>query len=370
MTSPGQISVLQLLDTLAIGGKERVAVSLANGLARIGCASHVLGSRSLGPLANDVSADVRLWCAERRGRFDLGGIKKIARYVDEHEIDIIHSHNRFSSYLTRFVLRLCRKKPLHVVHDHSGPGLHSRKQAILDRLLLSSVDAYISVSHELHERASRLLPLPADRCVFIRNGVHVPAEKPPFEGSPTVVQVANLHNVKDHLTAARAANLLRQSLPELRWRCIGRIPDPPTTYVEQLRKLVASLGLDDCFELLGERTDVEDLLAEAHVGVLTSYAEGLPLSLLEYMACGLPVVMTDTGQGPQIVRQADAGTVVPVGQPEKVAQALLDILSAPDKARKLGENGRRHVIEHFSTDKMVQEVHAFYQRIIEDRPAS
>jgi len=365
MTASGQIGVVQLLDTLAVGGKERVAVNLANGLAGLGHNSHVVASRNLGPLALELSSGVRLFCAERSGKLDLSGIRRISRYIDDNGLKIVHSHNQSSSYLVRCVLRFCRTKPLHVVHDHNGPGLTSRKQAFLDRLMLNRVDAYISVSHELQQRAGRLLGLPEDRCVFIRNGIHVPPEKPPFEGRPTVVQVANLHDVKDHATAAHAASLLRQQLPDLRWRCIGRMPEPPDDYVRGLQELVRSLGLEGCFELLGERTDIEALLAEAHVGTLTSCSEGLPLSLLEYMACRLPVVITDTGQGPQIVRQAEAGVVVPVGDPNGTARALRRILSDLEQARRLGDNARRHVLQHFSTDNMVREILTLYMKLIE-----
>lgn len=369
MTIDGIVRVAQLLDTLNVGGKERVAANLANGLAKAGFDSHVIASRNLGPISEVLDKDVNLYCAERTGRFDLAGIKRIAAHVDDCRIDIIHSHNQTSGYLARILKRFCRSRFLHVVHDHSGPGLNSRKQALLDKLMLRHVDAYISVSEALHRRSTKLLKLPSDRCVYLDNGIEIPPQHKPFSGRPTVIQVANLHGPKDHATAMRAAAILKRSIPELRWRCVGRTPKLPNAYMDEVNELIDSLGLDECVELLGERSDVPDLLREAHVGVLTSLAEGLPLSVLEYMAAQLPVVLTETGQTPGIVRNAGCGTVVCIGDASGIAHALLEIFQDPNCLLRLGSNGRSYVKKHFGVDRMVQTVCDLYTGLLASREA-
>ena len=368
MSPARQITVVQLLDTLAVGGKERVAVNLANGLAALGCKSHVIASRNTGPLAEAISPEVSLWHADRKGRFDLAGVLRIARYFDDNAVDVVHSHNQSSSYLARFAVKLCRSRPAHVVHDHKGAGLNSRKQAFLDRFLLNRVDAYISVSQELRDRAARLLDIRAGRCIFVRNGIRIPPEAPAYVGRPTVVHVANLHPPKDHATAMRAAAALRRRIPDLRWRCIGRISPEPHQYVDEVRGLIAGLHLEGCVELLGERSDVEGLLREANVGVLTSQSEGLPLSVLEYMACRLPVVVTETGQAPAIVRASGGGAVAPTGDAEAIAEALHETLKDPSRANLMGRKGRTYVAEGFSVETMVQEVLRLYDDILADLP--
>jgi glycosyltransferase involved in cell wall biosynthesis len=360
------LRVLQVLDSLQVGGKERVAVDLANGLAERGWDSRILASRSTGTLGDEVGPDVKLWCAERRGRWDFKAIKRIARYLDDERIDIVHSHNPFSSYLTRVVLWFARARPLHVAHGHFGPAVKSRKIGLLNWLMLRHVAAYIGVSQELRDRARRLLPLSDERCIFLRNGIPIPPEAPPFTGRPTVIQVANVHARKDYTMAVRAAGHLRESVPDLRWRCVGTIGDPPTPYVQEVRALIDSLGLSDCVELLGQRTDISELLCEANVGVLTSRAEGLPLSMLEYMAASLPVVTTAVGQGPDILREADAGRVVPVGDHEAAAEALAGILTDGELRARLGRNARNHVSAHYSLARMVEEVCSFYERLLAD----
>lgn len=357
------IAVAQHVNDLQIGGKERVAVALANGLAEAGYASHLICTSGLGPLRAGLRPDVQLWCAERSGAADLAGTRRLARFIDESGIALVHTHNAGPSYLMRAVRRLCESRPLHVVHDHRGTAPGSLKHALLDRIFLRNIDAYIGVGQELRARAARLLGLPDDRCLYVVNGIDLPEVSRAPDPRPTVVQVANLQEPKGHRTAMRAAALLRERVPELRWICVGRTEREPG-YTREVHDLIASLGLADCVELAGERDDVPAFLARAHVGVLSSDAEALSLAMLEYMAAELPVAMTDVGQGPAILRASDSGCVVPRGDPVALAKGLAEILGDPERGRAMGARGRAHVGAHFSRRAMVEQVRSFYAELL------
>ncbi len=101
MTTQTRLSVAQVVDTLELGGKERVAVTLANELAARGYDSHLICTRAFGPLRSTVSHDVNLWCAERSWRGDLGGLRRLVRYLDECDVSLAHTHNEGASYLVR-----------------------------------------------------------------------------------------------------------------------------------------------------------------------------------------------------------------------------------------------------------------------------
>lgn len=365
MTSPA--CIVQVVDTLSVGGAERVAVSLANALAARGYDSHLLVSRAMGPLSEAVSPQVHVACAERTWRFDRRGMRMMADYIEASCADVVHSHSHHPSYLVRFVRRLCRTRFLHVVHDHHGLALGDWKVGVYDWLMLRHVDAYLAVTQALRERAARLLALPPERCLFVSNGVELPPRTPPWQGPPTVVHVANLRLLKNHATALHAAARLRERLPGLRWLCVGAIPDGPSPYMDQVRSLLSLLRLAGCVELLGARNDVRAILAEAHVGVLTSDVEGLPMAVLEYMAAQLPVVMTDVGEGPIILREARAGFVVPPRAPDRFADVLWDIFRNMPEARRMGERGRVHVENHFSVDAMVGRIGSLYEKLLAGR---
>lgn len=355
---------MQVIDTLNAVGKAGVAINMANGLQRLGYDSHLIATRRMGPLLPMVSEEVHTWFANRRSRLDLAGIRRIAFRVDSLDIDVLHTHGRFAAYLTRIVLRFCKHKPIHVVHDHDGPALGNRKLTLYDWLMLRSADGYIAVSRALRQRAAKLLKLSEERCVYVCNGIDVPPPRDPWQGRPTVIQVANIHWPKGHSTAVRAAAIVRQRFPDLQWICVGRVGDPSSSYVRDVQELVDSLDLSGCVKLIGESLQVNSLLREAHVGVLTSDAEGLPLSLLEYMAGQLPVVTTEVGEGPTIVREAQAGIVVPPGDPQAVAEGISTLLADPADAQLMGRRGHAHVVSHFSIDNMARQVDSLYRRLL------
>lgn len=350
----------QIVDSLSTGGGERVAVELANGLARRGLRSHLVATRFEGPLSARIAPGVELFCAKRRARFDAAAALRLARWLRARRIRLVHTHNDGSAYLIEILraLRLCSAS--HVFHDHRGQVLGDAAAARRDRWLLRQVDAYVAVSEPLRERAARLLGLPAERCLYLRNGVEPPAEPAAWRGRPTVIQVANVHVHKDHATALRAAARLRRRVPELRWRCAGSLEVPPRSYVDSVHALHAELGLDGCVEWLGAVRDVSPLLLEAHVGALSSAVEGLPLALLECLAHGLPVVVTDTGQCRSVVDGARAGAVVPARDAEALADALAGLLADPDGARAAGRRGREFVAAHFGIEAMLDRVAALY----------
>ena len=359
----GAIAVAQHVNDLQIGGKERIAVAIANGLAEAGYTSHLICTSGLGPLRASLAADVHLWCAERHGAADLAGTRRIARFIDDSGIALVQTHNAGPSYLMRAVRRLCARPPLHVVHDHRGTAPGSIKHGLLDLFFLRNVDAYLGVSRELQQRAVRLLRLPEDRCLYVVNGIELPEVSRTPDARPTVVQVANLQEPKGHRTAIRAAALLGDALPELRWICVGRTEREPD-YTRDVRGMIRSLGLETCVELAGPQDDISTFLARAHVGVLTSDAEGLPLALLEYLAAELPVAMTDVGQGPSIIREAGAGCVAPRGDAVALAKGLEEILGDPERARSMGVRGRAYVEAHLSREAMVEQIHGLYKRLI------
>ena len=367
MSSSKKISVTQFVDDLTIGGAERVCVMLANGLAQLGYDSSIICSRGKGKLMSKVLPVVRCWSGNRKSRWDIRGIFRIAKYIENLGFKIVHTHNHPSSYLMRIVLCFLKNKPIHVVHDHYGPGITDRKIAFYDKIILRKVDAYIAVTDELRYRALKLFSLPDDRCMFIPNGIDLQPRQPPWMGEPTVIQVANLHSPKSHSTAMRAAALLRQSIPGLKWICVGKISDQPDDYINEVRELISELRLSSCVKLTGELDDVRALLRQAHVGVLTSDSEGFPMALLEYMSEELPVVLTDVGQCGPLVREAESGIVVPPADPGRLANALLYIFNNQESARKMGENGRCYVDRHFSMEVMVQRVDLLYSELLSER---
>lgn len=370
MTTIGPKHIMQVTSGLSAGGMERIAVSFANTLAEMGYGSHFLctrGVQGVGPLGASVSDKVHLWSSRREKRWDIAGMKRIASYIDSNQIDLVHSHNHTSSYLMRIAFLFCKHKPLHVVHDHHGPALYDKKLGLYDWLFLRNVDAYIAVTEELRQRASRLLKLPEDQCLFLPNGIDIFEPHEPWQGRPTVVHVANFIWPKNHALSVRVAAIVRKQIPDLHWICVGRIFEPIDDYTKEVLQLIDSLDLSDCVTLTGVRNDVRELLRESNIGVLTSDSEGFPISVLEYMAEQLPVVVTSVGQCPSLITDAHAGATASPGDAEKFAENVIHLLHNPQHCQELGTHGRQYVIKHYSVDEMVRQVRLLYSKLMSEK---
>lgn len=357
--------IAQVVNSLGWGGLEGVAVRLANAFGETSAGSHILlTSRDTGDLMEKTSAAVSTWRMDRRFAFDPVAVRRMGRYFDEHEIALVHSHNWVSAYLAWSAMGFSRRRPIHLLHDHCGRYEEWRR--LLDRIVLRGLDAVVAVAEPVRDRFGEVLRLPRDRCVWLPNGVEVEPPREPFQGRPTVVQVANFKDPKAHDIALRAAARLRTAVPELRWVCVGA-QDEDLAYTRRVLSLHRELGLEGCVEMPGGSHDVRKYLREAHVGVLTSDEEGLPLSVLEYMAECLPVTMTRVGQAPVLLDECGGGRTVAPRDPDALAEALQGYLDHPEEARRAGLAGRAMVAEKFSREVMVEGVRSLYEELLRER---
>ena len=178
-----------------------------------------------------------------------------------------------------------------------------------------------------------------------------------------VVTVGHLSEVKGYPTFLRAAAQIRAAMPGCRFLAVGGETLEPG-YGERLRQMADGLGLVDAVQFLGWRTDVPEILRSADVMVLASLAEGLPLAVLEAMACGLPVVATDVNGTPEAVLDGETGFLVRPNDPETLALKVAALLSDSVLRDNMGAAGRRHVEDNFTLTQFLQRVQGLYDQIV------
>ncbi len=164
-----------------------------------------------------------------------------------------------------------------------------------------------------------------------------------------VLSVGRLVEQKGHEFLIRSAPAVVSNRPEVAFYIAG---DGPLK--DSLNALIASLGITDNFHLLGNRKDVPELLGEADLFVLPSIYEGLPISLLEAMAAGLPVICTDIPAARDVIEDGVSGRLVPPKDVEALASAIVDLLSDQEKRNILAKNAEKRVKTAFSLDHMGQ----------------
>ncbi len=182
-----------------------------------------------------------------------------------------------------------------------------------------------------------------------------------------LICVANLFPYKGHADLLDALALLgsgfsaRTTLLLVGRDAGARIP---------LEAQTARLGLATSVRFLGERADVPDLLAASDIGVLASHEEGFSNAVIEAMAAGLPMVVSDVGGNAEAVIDGECGHVVPARDPEALAKALALLLDDAGRRQAMGDAARRRVIASFSLDACVAAYEELYEELWDRRPAA
>jgi glycosyltransferase involved in cell wall biosynthesis/O-antigen/teichoic acid export membrane protein len=217
--------------------------------------------------------------------------------------------------------------------------------------------------------------VPKARLGLIHNGIDLtPFENPPGktearaaldlgESALVMILVANLIPYKGHADLLKALARIAPDLPpEWVLLCVGR----DDGIGSQLRQQAEGLGLEGHIRWLGERDDVPHLLYAADIGLLCSHEEGFSNAILEGMAAGLPMVVTEVGGNTESVVEGETGRVAPARDPQALGRAILDLAASPTIRATMGEAGRRRVEEEFTISACVARYEALYAALIEN----
>jgi glycosyltransferase involved in cell wall biosynthesis len=167
--------------------------------------------------------------------------------------------------------------------------------------------------------------------------------------------VARLDYLKDHATAVRTLGQVARGRPDARLVLAGEGPER-----EGIEMLIREHDLGRQVRLLGMRTDVPRLLAAADAFLLTSISEGIPLTVIEAMAAGLPVVATAVGGLAEVVEEGKTGLLAPAGDDAALARNLLRLAEDPGLRAEMGRRGRERAFARFSEDQMVERYRQLY----------
>ncbi len=134
----------------------------------------------------------------------------------------------------------------------------------------------------------------------------------------------------------------------------------------KLTRLAAALGVADVVEFLGHRSDIPELMKEASVFVRPSTLEGLPLTVLEAMSTGIPVVATPVGGTPEIVLHGKTGYIIPMGDHNALSDRIVQVLKSPDEAQQMGARARDLVMSDYTWDRAVDMTERLYLELLAD----
>ncbi len=360
-------TVAYFTDTPGFGGAEQALLALIAGLNRAEWCPVLIYHPSTGvaPLIERAAElNVELWPVPPMplGRVGASRVLRFAREVRARRPDVFHAHLTWP-LACKFGLvgAILARVPAIVatvqlfVDFPINPSILAQQ-----RLIAAAIDRYIAVSHATAQQLIRKLHWPAQKVQVIHNGITCnPIELQPDpiqrDDRPVALTVARLDEQKGHRYLLEAA----VQLPDVQFMLAG---DGPLR--SSLEEQVRTLDLEDRVKFLGHRTDIRDLLARCNVFVLPSLYEGLPLSVLEAMAAGKPVIATQVGGTAEAVLADKTGLLVPPADPTALVAAIRSVVSDRALARRLGAAGQVRVEREFSTGGMVNQVTALYTELL------
>jgi glycosyltransferase involved in cell wall biosynthesis len=300
----------------------------------------------------------------------LSSASNFIRTLTSRRVDILHSHMFQASRLASPLGWLARV-PVLIETPHVRE--HWRKGWIkgsffIDRLVARFVTAFIAVSEANGEYLRNEKRLPSWKIFVIRNGSNLERFDPERSAppalrvalgidpnAPVVLMLARLEPQKGHRVLLEAWRSVVQSHRTAHLVCAG-----DGVLRAELEAQAAGLGIVNSISFVGRQPNVAEWLALADFTVLPSFYEGLPLSAIESLAAGRPVVASAVDGTTEVVLDGKTGLTISAGDPAALAGAISRMLETPKLTRSMGRAGRRFVLEHFSRERQVQQTEALY----------
>jgi glycosyltransferase involved in cell wall biosynthesis len=349
----GQVHVLDLLR----GFRGRHELHLATGEEEFLTAE----ARKLGVHCHIVPELIH----ETRPVTDARAVRQVAELLGRIRPHLVHSHTTKAGLVGRAAAFLRRVPSVFTAHSWAfsdGVSMAWKLMGVPTEWVAARVsDRIINVSGANRDLALRYGLGPARRLVTIHNGIpDTPHVAAPGLGEETeIVMVARFAPQKHHELILEAfAGLVLPSK-------LTFIGDGPR--LGAMKELAGRLGIERRVRFLGERKDVPEILAGAHVFALASHWEGFPLSILEGMRAGLPVVTTAAGGSGEALKHGTTGYVVEKGDTAGFGQALENLCRNAALRERMGRAGRERFLNHFSLDQMLRKTSALYEEVWRER---
>jgi glycosyltransferase involved in cell wall biosynthesis len=365
---PSRRRVLIVTDSLNNGGMERQLALLAKSLPDTWAVRVVgLSDGVYEQVLRDAGLDLTV--VPRAFRLDVRPAGPLGRIIRTWQPDIVHTYGWIS---TAASLRACRSEGIPLVDASIQDGAVPARRGRVVRRMTSFADVVIANS----QAGLDAFGIDEERGRVVRNGFDpdrwalcgsVGRET---DGATRVVMTGRMHRHKDYRTLLDAARILDQADPGgWNFMAVGSGEDRGalmSNYLDLLNSGVVT------FPEAGQ--EVLGLVSRSNVGVLLTntvhHAEGIPNSVMEYMACGLPVICTDSGGNRELVMEGETGLLVPADDVDAVVKQLQFLRSNPDIAQRMGEAGRERIAEVFTVDALVSGTIDAYELAMSRRPRS
>ncbi len=372
--------IVHIIYRLGIGGLENGLINLINNMPQEAYRHAIVCLKDSTDFQQRLTRnDVAVYQINKKEGQDWAAFFRVYKLLNQLKPAIVHTRN-----LGAIEYQLCAwlagvKCRVHGEHgwDTFDPDGSNRKYQWVRRFIKPFIHRFIPLSKQLEDYLIHKIGVSPKKITRICNGVNN-AIFYPLKGNKTILfecplafshrdivigTVGRMHGVKDQLTLVKAFIRVCQREPSLsqtlKLILIGEGP-----LKEQAVNLLAENHLLNCAWLPGERNDVAEIMRRIDLFVLPSQAEGISNTILEAMATALPVIATDVGGNPELVLDGKTGRLTPAGDPEAMAEKILDYLKHIEKMRQHAQQAFRRALTEFSLIAMVERYKAVYDSLL------
>lgn len=364
-----KVNVLFVIMQMELGGSERLVLSLIRGLDRnifnISLA-WFHGDRVLKEFEGE---NIRLHHVPKLKRLDLGAMKKLAKIIRDDDIHVVNAHHFMPAFYSFYGSKVANSCKL-LCTEHSSWEINEipRLWRTVGRVIFKYSEGVIGVSGGVADTAKKVFRLAPSKIFRIDNGVDL-GERP--SGTDTaslrgelgiaaddvvITIVANLKTVKNHIFLLKAFRDLFAKRTGLKLLLAGQgFKGDQDNTEEEILNFTDSNGLKDHVIMLGYRPDVASILAVSDIFCLTSLREGLPISLIEAMASGLPSVGTDVEGIKDVIVDGQNGFLVGLNNVDELREALSRLVDDKRLRTEMGQEAKRFAERSYSLKKCISE---------------
>jgi glycosyltransferase involved in cell wall biosynthesis len=360
------VRVVQIIDSLWVGGAEKLQVTFARAATEHGLKASLIVLRNYPgtPIPEQVrEAGAEIIELDARRLTDPRRFLKLLHYLRREKVEVIHAHLTYAILLGTLAARLSGIPIVASIHntepDHWGKLEIFFLRHLVQRVIAVGTAIAEAYQPKLGNKAIEIVANPVAAVPAIGQE-QINSLRASLMGDPSrpfVLTVGRLEPQKGLPDLLEAAARVRQHVPNVFFAIAGT-----GTLKDELNSQIESLGLSGTVQLLGVRDDIPALLAACDTFVISSHWEGLPIAMLEAMSAGRPIVATSVGDIPNVLN-AQSGLLVPPRKPEELAAAIQSMLADPQRAQQMGQAARQYVEQNHSPAAWLEHLYQIYAQV-------
>jgi len=358
-----------VLSLEAGGGAERLVYDLVRDKTFAPAPPVVCCLRELGQLgALLVQEGFRVYCRPKGAGVDWSLVRWLAQVIRQEGVEVVHAHQYTPMfYSVPAALSAGRKRVIYTEHGRLYPDLPSWKRRLANPLLSRGIDQIVSISEGTKEAMVAVDNFAAKRIAVVHNGVIFANPGPGFDAEAkrrslgihpsqrVIGTAARLEEIKNLPMMLRALRAVLETMPDTCLLIAGR-----GSQEAALKQYARELGVANNVNFLGLRDDLPEIYPLFDLFLLTSFSEGISVTLLEAMSHGIPAIASDVGGNGEVVRERETGMLVEIDDDQALAARIIELLEDPERAHSMGEKARQRVNDSFSFPQMVRDYLQLY----------